>query len=1253
MDVCEKKKRKLHPRERANFLSRITFFYTSGIFWRTYKEGTLEQNDLYDVLENCQAENLDASLEKHMKNDHAKHGAISIYRILWSCYGIEYLSIGIVQLIIRTLVIITIPMTLSKVVLYFQPGQTELTKKEAILLGTLLILLNLMNVTYIHNYLLRLSEFGIRVRTAFCSAMYRKCLRLTPSCLSEITVGKIVTLMTKDVTTFESIIFYGNDTWIGITQGILVCCLIYYRIGSASFFTIGFFILVIPVQVYIGIIVSKLKKYSCNKTDERLQTTKETFTAIQTIKMYAWEEYFENQICGARKKEITSILKIFLVNTASLLLGTLTSKIAFYLLLMTCIWFGENLSAELIYYLMTLFLRIRHALTVAIPKGVVVTGELVAAIDRIESLLNANEIQEQRENRKIYQEEPRILLTDLTIATDREVILENTTLCIGSGLTVITGPVGCGKTSLLKVLLGEHPVRDGKVNIIGSISYASQDPWIFPSSLKQNIVFGETFDSSRYEKVLEVCALNFDIDQFEFGDDIIVSDKGTNLSKGQKARVNLARAVYKRADIYLLDDCLTSVDAAVRRFIFENCIKGFLKDKTCIFVTQRLENLSKDDKILFIQNGTIDVNHEIAAKDGIDFFPNDISAISKCEGINNNIVEEIEENQQETTKLLQQYTRYNNIYREENSSGRVIWSVYGEYIKYGGGYIIFFFIILFFISNQFSKSYTEKVLSNWVDEMNEEVTPRILTKTSVSSASSISMVYSILTLATIIVSVVTSWAFFSFTKKASLGLHNSMTNSVINATMKFFDGNLIGNILNRFSKDLSVIDEQFPSIVFEFLEISFGYVGIVVLIATVNVVFLAPMLIISLILFLLRTFYVPTGRSLQRLDLSTRSPVIGYLNASLEGLPTIRAFSAQPILSMEFNRHQDLYTSATYTSKCCQRAFGYALDICCTVFVAVIIAVFLAVDTGSSVGDIGLGITQAFTLSGVVQYGIRQWAELETKITSVERVMEYTRTEREQKDGEIPGTDWPIDCSIDYKNVRLTYAYGKLWTLKDINLSIHDQEKIGIVGRTGAGKSSIISTLFRLYSYEGQITIGKADIQTIPLTFYRSKIAIIPQEPLLFTGTIRANIDPFHRHEDEDIWRAIEKVKLKHLVPTLTTAVVASGDNFSAGQKQLMCLARALVSRSKIIVMDEATSDMDRESDAVISEVIKENFQACTVVIIAHKLQSVLGCDRVMVVQSGKIVEFDSPKVLARDENGHFRKLLEKAGIENIFEEKT
>ncbi|CAG9854961.1 unnamed protein product [Phyllotreta striolata] len=1223
-----------YPKTNANFLSNITFLYSLRTIWNTFKTGKFEEHQLPDIPKTYKAEVSGLSLQNHLQTYKNNNKQISLSKILLRCYGMNYLLLGLMQLIVRSAVIVTIPMALGKVILYFQPNQKELSKNQAIFYASLLILLNFCNVTYLHNYLLKLSEFGIKIRTSICSVLFRKCLKLPVSALSDLTTGRIVNLMTKDVAAVEKFIFYFNDTLIGIAQAVIVFGLLFVRMGLSAFVGMGILCVTIPLQICTAKITSKLRLKSNEKTDARLQVTKETLSGIGSIKMNNWEDIFEEKINTHRSKEMKAILKISIYKILTFLLSNLSSKIAFCSLLISYLLLGNAFSAELIYYITTLFMRIRHALNIAIPTGVLVTAEVRPAIERLEGLLKSKEIPliDQLENNT---NTIQIQLTNCSVRINDKQILKDVNLNISSGLVTLTGPVGSGKTTLLKTIMGEYELDGGKLVKEGVISYAPQEPWIFPGTLSENIIFEEEFDEDRYKKILEICALDFDLKRTPLNKLRNIGDKGANISKGQKARINLARALYKRADIYLLDDPLASLDTLVQRFVFINSVQRFLSNKTCLFVTHNLELVRtgavvhmKDHEIVEVENRR---DEEECPVPRIE----DVNKINVDKNGNAELTIN-DEGLAESSKLLIPLSDNKNVYREKNKSGKVDIDVYKKYIHSGGGLMIISLFMILFFGTHFSKSYSEKILSDWVDTIHNNSTQQVIRPLENKQL----LLYFIFVISTTILALLSGLTVFRFSKKTSLKLHVDMIKSVLNASMKFFDRNLLGNILNRFSKDLNIVDEEIPFALYEFLEIFFGMAGIVILLSSVNIIFLLPTIGNFFVLYLLRKVYIPAGRSLQRLDTATKSPVVGFLNSSLEGLTTIRAFGAQSTLTEAFDRHQNLNVSASLMSKICDRAFGYYLDVSCTIFIGAIIGTFIFFDLGSSVGDVGLAITQAFMLTGVVQYGLRKWTEIENKMTSAERILQYTDLEQDLSYAKSPCT-WPDEATIKFQNV--SFKYNEDYVLRDINLEIGTKQKVGIIGRTGAGKSTLISLLLGLYPYEGDIFIGPSNLTNIPRKILRRNISIISQDPVLFTGTIRANLDPCNKHTDEQIWSVIRKLQLEKLIESLYSPISESGSNFSAGQKQLLCLVRCLLGENKTIILDEATSDVDLPSECLINCILQQNFEECTLILVAHRLKTVMNCDVIVVVQEGRIVEKGKPEELKLNTSGVFYQMIGKS----------
>nr|XP_023014084.1 probable multidrug resistance-associated protein lethal(2)03659 [Leptinotarsa decemlineata] len=957
---------------------------------------------------------------------------------------------------------------------------------------------------------------------------------------------------------------------------------------------------------------------------------------------------------------------VFYLKVVIVMAGMLFSSIGLYILIMSLSWFGYAPETELIFYILSIFKDLNHVLGIIIPWGLAKAAEVYASIIRINKVLLAEELH-QKYGSDEPTDKPLVEVKDVTVHIKDVKILRNVSFGTRTGLTIVTGAVGSGKSSLLKTILQDYPLSTGSLYTHGRISYASQDPWLFPSSIKQNILFGEKFNEKRYAEVVRVCALEYDFSFFEKRDETIVTDRGLNLSKGQQARVNLARAVYKESEIYLLDDSLTALDAHVQDHIFRECIQTFLKDKICILVTQTASQIEKVDNVVMMEDGhikyhgrpneaVIDKLKEIIPED------DDLEKKEKCVAV--------EETALITSKppLETEQLTKKKVYSEIQKKGQVDWSIYMKYVVFGGGYFLMIVNILLFVTAQVLQSYSEKLLTKWVDQQQRVLDIQknftliegkrknlgldVLSIESVSGGTYQEAlaneqftfkIWTSIIFISIVLGLIKTYAIFSFFKTASINIHRAMIKNIMEAVMAFFDTHMIGNILNRFSQDLTNVDEYLVFMFMETLRVLLIITGIVTLISIVNIYFLIFAFACLLIMVLLRMLYIPAGRSLKRLDASTRSPMVGHLNASLEGLTTIRAYKAQSILIDEYDRHQDLYTSANYTSVVSLEAFGFGMDLTCTVLVTVVVAVFLFSDSGSSAGNVGLALGQVFMLSGIIQWGVKSWAELENLMTSVERLLEYTEIISEPQDGsEVE--HWPSNGAITFEKVSLTYNNTET-VLTNLNFKVEPRQKIGIVGRTGAGKSSIISSIFRTYNVDGKILIDDVNISTLSLKFLRKKLAIIPQDPILFTGTIRTNLDPFQEFKDDLLWKALEEVNLKNLITNLDLEVTNSGSNFSSGQKQLVCVARAILREAKIVILDEATANMDNETDALLHDTIKKSFAGCTVLTIAHRLRSILECDKVMVLDRGEIKEFDRPQKLLADGDGIFHQMVEDAGL--------
>ncbi|KAI4464898.1 atp-binding cassette sub-family c [Holotrichia oblita] len=1157
-----------------------------------------------------------------------------------------------------------------------------MSKEDVYFYAAIVITITILQTIYNHAYMLYLQQIAQKIRIGLCSLIYRKALKLSTSSLINITSGKIVTLMTKDVALFDSAIILAHDLWIGIIQVIVMTYVMYKHIGVSAIFGVGFLILLIPFQLWIGSQTTKTRLKTAAKSDERIRLIQEVLTTIQIIKTYIWEEYFEKLVNYLRKSEILKLKIIFYLKAIMLSIGNMNSRISFFICIMTYSLLGNKITAAKAFIILSCYGSLRTVVTVAVPLGISQIADMLSAIERIKNFLLIEEVP------KMLQPPPGLAIkiyaknVYASIVKDKNVLL-GVNLHLGAALYGLTGPVGCGKSSLLRLLLDDIILVDGNVEINGIISYASQEPWLFPGTIRQNILFGSAMDQDRYRTVIRVCGLRKDFENFPKYDNTLINDKGLNLSRGQQARINLARAIYKEADIYLLDSPLVALDINVGKYVFTNGIKKFLRGKLVILVTQQIHYLKEVDQVIIMKDGRI---HKVEMFNELERSGEDLGFETQRQSEKEDEHEDYEflydsdaeyDENEETDLLSKSHTSLHEkaikLYSESKQEGKVHSKVYMTYFKYAGGVKYVGLLLLLYIVAQFGATYFDfyvtQCLASFRIDIESSITAildgHLVNYTLVKDDSSnltynstiveeldalsyqrslVPLIYTTILLVTAGTVLGKSFLFFTLSSRSSRKLHGDCFSSVIKAPMAFFDTHLTGNILNRFSKDFATIDEFIPYIIYEFLRIFFIILGSISLIIKINISFLFVTFAFGVVLIIVRHYYLPTSRNLKRLDNITRSPVIGHLNASLEGVTTIRANEAQNVLSAQFDNHQDLHSSSAYMYLTTNRAFGFYLDMLCALYISFVTLTFIVFDSGTKASGVGLAITQAFGLTGLLQWGIRQWAELENQMTSVERILEYTNVAPEKIDGQEP-TAWPTDGRIEYKDVYLRYSKTQGEVLKGISFTINPSEKVCIIGRTGAGKTSIISSLYRLYPIEsGSIFIDNLNIDTVSIKLLRSKISIIPQNPILFSGTLRTNLDPHTEFSDENLWKVLELIEMKTTVEQmegcLECVISEGGANFSIGERQLFCLARALLRRNKIVILDEPTANVDTRTDNLMHKTIRSQFSDCTILTIAHRLNSVLIADKVMVIDDGALVEFDSPATLRKNTESIFYKLI-------------
>ena len=1199
-----------------------------------------------------------------------------------------------------------------------------------------------------NQYFNTVSTIQVQLRGALIGAVFQKSLRLSPESRGLYTTGQIQNLMSTDSRTVSDFVLYVNMLWSATEQIIVAMLLLVNLMGWIPTVAGVLFILAsMPLQAALVATIKALREKASASTDDRVKVVSEAIKGIKVVKLYAWELSFVKKILATRARELHFMRKMAITQAWS---STIVSSLPTMLTVTVFVAYvltGRVLDAAVVFPAIALFNVIRPPL-LFLPSIIISAARAGASLSRLTSFLSAEELVPMYEGHHaldqhvLETENVDLAAENASFTWDPSTSLSASTLTSISfrvpqgALVAVLGPTGSGKSTLLAGLLGELPIVSGRAGIRQNrtVSYCDQVPFIQNATLRDNILFGKPYHEEQYRETVRVCCLLSDFGILPAGDMTEIGGRGINLSGGQRARVSLARAVYAQADICLLDDPLSAVDAHVGKTIFNECIVANLHGKTRLLTTNQVHFAASPavDMIIVVKNGTVaefGTRTALLADDESEFsqlvqaagemgagdVPEDqVEAVETAQPMNGNDDDGDDEIQRHpsapvpggdddddvvvggggtgtgtgggastqakgkdaSSSLLASDDKAENygaiesgklIQKETKSKGRVQFRHYLTYFKAMGAIQWVLPIFVFALAAQMTSLAVNVWLSIWSDS-STGVNAEAETNTFLNL-----IVFCSLGFVSVVVSSGSAFALAFGVIRASVLLHEKLLLSVFGAPSSFFNATPEGRLVNRFNSDMDKVDSTLGSTLQSLLRLLLNLSFTVGLILWATPAFVFVVIPVGAVCLYVQEFYRKSSVDLRRLEALARSPLYSHFGETLDGVVTIRAYRDVPRATFVNDTYTDLLNKTSFASSSANRWIAVRLEALGTILIfgASLLAIF-APPGQLSASMSGLVLSYVMQILGAMNWSVRQFTEAESQLSAIERVAEYSEPPFLQEEaGGLEGflkergatedesssmlsgskglisdeklkqlgqgvqrrrSRWPKKGCILFDNVTMRYRKDLPPALKSVSFSIFPGEHVGIVGRTGAGKSSAIQCLFRLYELEkGRIVVDDVDISGLKLFDLRSSLGIIPQEPFCFSGTIRSNLDMFGEHDDTSVSNALASCGLQDTMTEkvdLDYVVSEGGSNLSVGQRQLLCLGRALLRDSQVLVLDEATSSVSNATDQRIQKTLRDDMGHCTVLTVAHRLHTVMQSDRIIVMDEGKIGEMGKPSDL-------------------------
>lgn len=1210
--------------------------------------------------------------------------------------------------------------------------------------------------------------------------------------------GTIINLMSIDSFKVAEICAYLHFLWAAVpVQLVMAVALLYKVLGYSSFAGIVMMIFILPLNLFIAKSFQAAQKRIMTATDGRIHVTNEVLQNIRIIKYFAWEQRFQNNVNEKRHIELSALWRKYVLwASAATIWSGVPILITFTSFLIYTKIEKRPLVPSVAFPALSMFSLLRIPLD-QLADMVAHVQESKVSVDRVEKFLDEEETEKYvqlRQSRRRSMPTTRIALDNATLtwgisesdAADAfRLINMDVDFPLGQ-LSVIAGPTGSGKTSLLMALLGEMQLLNGQVHIPGgsvrqdlrpdpytglteSVAYCAQQAWLVNATIKDNILFASPYDEDRYHEVISICALERDLEILDAGDMTLVGEKGITLSGGQKQRISLARAIYSNSKHLLLDDCLSAVDAHTAKHIFEEALTGTLMtNRTCILVSHNVSlTIPLASHVVVLDNGKVTAQgtpEEVAdcgalGEELLKSRPVSRAASQGPSRVSSNLEEEtsklsggnghvgpgsrMRDTARIKAKLSKAEKEFVDSRLEAKATGSVKWSTIKMYLQAMGPWYYWIFAAWGFIATQLGSVATNLWIRQWANAYHLRQTdgahavvqgihqtavvspklgggfyqlPQTLANAGTLMVESLYHVdawyylgiYAVIGAVYVFICFARELILFWGSRRASWQLHEKLLTSILRAKFRFFDSTPLGQLTNRFSKDIQALDQEVAPVAIGMLHSAASVLTIVVLISAITPGFLIPGFFITIMYVLTGLFYIRSSRDLKRIEAIQRSPLFQHFGETLSGVVTIRAYGDESRFINESHLRVNTHNRPFIYLWATNRWLAFRIDIA-GALVSCFSAMFVVLNAGKiDPGAAGLALSYAITFTQNVLWLVRLYASNEQNMNAVERLQEYIDVDQEAP-ASIPETqpasNWPSHGGVEFVGYTTRYRPDLDPVLKKLTFRVEPGQKVGIVGRTGAGKSSLALALFRgLEAEEGKILIDDVDIGLIGLQDLREAITIVPQDPTLFSGTLRSNLDPFELFTDEEIFTALRRVQLisgptdgsqrsgsetpnlvssrsptlrdssipaeshasisgngtissgstltqyatnskdnKNVFRDLSSPVAESGSNLSQGQRQLLCLARALLKAPKVLVMDEATASIDYATDSKIQDTLRE-LKNNTILTIAHRLATIVDYDRALVLDKGEVKEYASPWELINREGGMFRSMCETSG---------